>query len=292
MLSATDRGKVADYIAQLGAIDPNQFGMSICLANGQSLSIGDATTEFSIQSISKVFTLALALRRYGDRYWDRVGREPSTNVFNSVQELEVRDGIPANPFVNAGAIATTDSLLVGAEPKETLAEIIRFVRMTASDEEIFIDPDVAKSEKATGHRNWSLAHFLRGSGNLLHEPDLVLDTYFHHCAMAMTCEQLAMSGRFLAGIHPEGNLIPPSQVRSINALMMTSGHYDGSGEFAYRVGIPAKSGVGGGILAVLPGQASIAVWSPGLNAHGNSLLGTKALELLSKALNLSVFAID
>lgn len=288
----TDRGKVADYIPQLAAIDPNQFAMSICLANGKRYSVGDAQTEFSIQSISKVFTLALALGRYGDRYWDRVGREPSTNVFNSVQELEVRNGIPANPYVNAGAIATTDSLLVGSEPKETLAEIIRFVRMTASDEDIFMDPSVAQSEKATGHRNWSLAHFLRGSQNLLHEPDLVLGTYFHHCAIAMTCEQLAMSGRFLAGIHPTADLIPPSQIRSINALMMTSGHYDGSGEFAYRVGIPAKSGVGGGILAVVPRKASIAVWSPGLNQNGNSLLGTLALEQLSDALNLSVFAID
>ncbi|WP_420002647.1 glutaminase [Arenibacterium sp. LLYu02] len=288
---AEDRGKVADYIPELARIDPGKFAMSICLPDGSQYSVGDAQVEFSIQSVSKLFTLAIALGRYGDRFWDRVGREPSTFVFNSVQELEARQGIPPNPFVNAGAIVTTDSLLVGAQPKETLAEILQFVRLAASDESIFMDPSVAQSEKRTGHRNWSLAYFLRACSNLHHDCELTLGTYFHQCAIAMTCEQLARCGRFLAGFHPTGGLISPAHVRSINALMMTCGHYDGSGEFAYRVGIPSKSGVGGGILAVLPGKASIAVWSPGLDAHGNSLLGTVALEHLSNALGLSVFSL-
>lgn len=286
-----ERGSVADYIPELARIDPGQFAISVCLPDGAQVSVGDAETEFSIQSVSKLFTLAIALGRYGDRFWDRVGREPSTYVFNSVQELEARTGIPPNPFVNAGAIVTTDSLLVGATPKETLAEIIRFVRQAASDEEIYIDPAVAESEKLTGHRNWALAHILKACDNLHHDCELVLGTYFHQCAIAMTCEQLARSGRFLAGIHPSGRLISPGHVRSVNALMMTCGHYDGSGEFAYRVGIPGKSGVGGGILAVLPGRASIATWSPGLDEKGNSLLGTFALERLSQALGLSLFSI-
>ncbi len=287
-----DRGKVASYIPELAGIDPGHFGMSICLHDGRQMSIGDADEPFSIQSVSKVFTLAIALGRSGERFWDRVGREPTTNVFNSVQELEIRAGIPSNPFVNAGAIVTTDSLLVGATPKETLGEIIQFLRLAAGDDAIFIDPEVAASEKVTGHRNWSLAHFLKGTGNLMNDCELTLGAYFHHCAISMNCAQLARSGRFLAGIHPGGPLIAPGHVRSINALMMTCGHYNGSGEFAYRVGFPAKSGVGGGILAVLPGRASIAVWSPGLNEHGNSLLGTCALEMLSQQMGLSLFAID
>ncbi len=292
MAQEAERGAVAGYIPELAGIDPNQFAMSVCLPDGSQVSVGDATTEFSIQSVSKLFTLAIALGRYGERFWDRVGREPSTYVFNSVQELEARKGVPPNPFVNSGAIVTTDSLLVGATPKETLAEILRFIRQAASDQDIFMDPSVAESEKTTGHKNWALAHFLRACGNLHHDCELVLGVYFHQCAVAMTCEQLARSGRFLAGIQRSGGLISPGNVRSINALMMTCGHYDGRGEFAYRVGIPAKSGVGGGILAVLPGRASIAVWSPGLDGHGNSLLGTRALERLSRALGLSMFSIQ
>lgn len=290
MRAEQDRGAVASYIPELACIDPGHFAMSVCLPDGTQISVGDANVEFSIQSVSKVFTLAIALGRHGDHFWTRVGREPSTHVFNSVQELEARDGIPPNPFVNAGAIATTDCLLVGATPKETLAEIVQFMRLAASDDAIFIDPDVATSEKETGHRNWALAHFLRSCGNLRHECELTLGTYFHHCALAMTCEQLARAGRFLAGFHPGSNLIAPAHIRSINALMMTCGHYNGSGEFAYRVGIPAKSGVGGGILAVLPNRASIAVWSPGLDRYGNSLLGTQALETLSQGMNLSMFS--
>ena len=291
MSDAEDKGAVAQYIPELAAVDPNQFGISVCLRDGTQINAGHATRDFSIQSISKVFTLAIALGRFGDRFWDRVGREPSTKVFNSVHELEMGKGKPPNPFVNAGAIATTDALLVGATPKETLAEIIQFLRLAAANEEIFIDPSVAESEKATGNKNWALAYFLRACDNLKHECYLTLGTYFHHCAIAMTCEQLARAGRFLAGIYPSGDLIAPGHVRSINSLMMTCGHYDGSGEFAYRVGIPAKSGVGGGILAVVPQRASIAVWSPGLDIHGNSLLGTAALEQLSQELSLSVFSV-
>ncbi len=289
IISATERGRVADYIPELSRIDPRQFAVSVCLSDGTQFDRGDASVRFSIQSVSKVFTLAMALGRFGDEIWIRVGREPSSNAFNSVVDLELEHGKPRNPFVNAGAIVVTDAILAGRFPKQALAEILHFVRSAADDDQIFIDEAVARSENRTGHRNWSLAHFLKSAKNLNHSCDKTLGTYFHQCAIEMSCSQLARAGRFLAGLHGKDALISKNHVRSINALMMTCGHYDGSGEFAYRVGFPGKSGVGGGILAIVPGVASIAVWSPGLNRYGNSLLGTIALEELSAAMKWSVF---
>lgn len=292
MCSARDRGKVADYIPELACVDPNQFGLSICLCDGTQLNYGDAQTPFSIQSVSKAFTLAVALGRFGEGLWRRVGREPSSNAFNSVVDLELEKGKPRNPFVNAGAIVVTDEIMAGRVPRDALAEILWFVRAAAGDDQIFIDESLARSEKLTGHRNWSLAHFLKSSGNLKHDCELTLGTYFHQCAIEMNCVQLARAGRFLAGLSAGDELVSNNHVRSINALMMTCGHYDGSGEFAYRVGFPGKSGVGGGIMAVVPGKASIAVWSPGLNRYGNSQLGTIALEELSLAAGWSVFSVN
>lgn len=287
--AAKGKGDVAKYIPELASVDPDSFAISVCLSDGRQLSAGDASIPFSIQSVSKVFTLAIALGRRGENFWRRVGREPTTNAFNSLQELEDRQGIPSNPFVNAGAIVTTDTILAGSSPAEALAEILLFLRTAASDPDIRIDPRVAESEKLSGHKNWALAHVLAAYDNLAHSCELTLGTYFHHCAIAMTCEQLARSGRFLAGFDTGPRLVRASSVRSINALMLTCGHYNGSGEFAYRVGFPAKSGVGGAILAIVPGKASIATWSPGLDKHGNSLLGTAALEELSNSLGWSVF---
>ncbi|SDW66756.1 glutaminase [Litoreibacter albidus] len=289
MRKAPDKGLVANYIPELATVDPNQFAMSVCLANGQQFSCGDVTTRFSMQSISKAFSLAMALGRYGDGLWSRVGREPTSNAFNSVVDLELGGGKPRNPFVNAGAIVVTDALIGGRTPKETLAEIVQFVRYAVGDADIYINEDMARSENLTGDRNWSLAHFLKSTDNLYHECELTLGTYFHQCAIELNCQQLARAGRFLAGLNPEDEMIANRHVRSINALMMTCGHYDGSGEFAYRVGFPGKSGVSGGILAIVPGVASVAVWAPGLNSFGNSLLGTIALEQLSLAMNWSVF---
>ena len=235
------------------------------------------------------FALAVALGRIGDGLWRRCGREPSSNAFNSVVDLELEGGKPRNPFVNAGAIVVTDAILAGRTPKEALAEMLGFVRAAAGDDDIYMDAGLARSENLTGHRNWSLAHFLKSTDTLLHDCELTLGTYFHQCAIEMSCEQLARAGRFLAGLRAEDDLISRRNVRSINALMMTCGHYDGSGAFAYRVGLPGKSGVGGGIMAVVPGVASIAVWSPGLDRYGNSLLGTQALEALSEGMGWSVF---
>lgn len=289
----TDRGKVADYIPQLAEVDPARFGIAIVTTDGQEFLAGDANTAFSIQSISKVFTLTLALGQVGDRIWNRVGREPSGSTFNSIVQLELEQGKPRNPFVNAGAIAVADMLLGGHQPKEVIGELVQFVRFLADDESITIDRLVARSETETGFRNFALAQFMRSFGRLDHPAEHVLGVYFHHCALAMTCRQLARSGLYLAasGRNPATGrtVVSRDRARRINALMLTCGHYDQSGDFAYRVGLPGKSGVGGGILVVAPGKASVAVWSPGLNRYGNSLLGSHALEMLAQRTGWSIF---
>ncbi len=293
MRDKPDRGEVASYIPELARVDPKSFGLVVIDANGNAAAAGESDTPFSIQSISKVFTLALALGNAGDRLWSRVGREPSGSAFNSIVQLEFERGIPRNPFINAGAIAVTDAILSGHQPREALGEILWFMRFLADDPSIRIDEAVAASEQRTGYRNAALANYMKSFGVLDNPVDFVLGVYFHHCAIAMSCRQLAMAGRFLAqfGSNPTTghSVVQPERARRINALMLTCGHYDGSGEFAYRVGLPGKSGVGGGILAVAPGKASIAVWSPGLDAQGNSLLGQLALEKLSKRLGWSIF---
>lgn len=294
MAEETDRGKVADYIPPLARVDVNQFALSLITSDGETISAGDSQTRFSIQSVSKVFTLALALGQFGDRLWDRVGREPSGDPFNSIVQLEYEKGVPRNPFINAGAIAVTDSILSSYVPKEALGQILEFVRFLASDEDIAIDPDVARAEEATGFRNAALANFMRDYGTVTSPPEMTLGVYYHHCAIAMTTEQLAAAGRFLAfdGCLTPGGVraISARMARQINTLMLTCGHYDGSGEFAFRVGLPGKSGVGGGIMSVAPGHASIGCWSPGLNAVGNSQLASLALERLAQRTGWSVFA--
>ena len=293
MLTRPDRGEVATYIPELARVDPKAFGMAVVDAEGNVALGGDADTLFSIQSVSKVFTLALALGKVGDRLWQRVGREPSGSPFNSIVQLERERGIPRNPFINAGAIAVTDTILAGHQPREALGEILRFMQFLSDDPTIAIDKTVALSEENTGYRNAALANYMKSFGVLQNPVPFTLGVYYHHCAIAMSCRQLAMAGRFLAqfGNNPTTGLsvIPPERARRINAIMLTCGHYDGSGEFAYRVGLPGKSGVGGGILAIAPGRASIAVWSPGLDAAGNSHLGRIALEMLTKQLGWSIF---
>ena len=289
----SERGKVADYIPPLAEVDPQHFGIAITTVDGQEFVAGDADTAFSIQSVSKVFTLTLALGMVGDRLWNRVGREPSGTGFNSIVQLEREEGKPRNPFINAGAIAVADVLLAGHQPKETIGEIVQFVRFLAGDETIVIDQRVARSETETGFRNFALAQFMRAFGKLDHPAEHVLGVYFHHCALAMTCRQLSRAGLFLAagGHNPTTGrtVVSRGRARRINALMLTCGHYDGSGDFAYRVGLPGKSGVGGGILVVAPGKGSVAVWSPGLNESGNSLLGSQALEMLAQRTGWSIF---
>lgn len=286
--SEVSRGRVADSIPELSRIDPTLFGVAIALPTGETITSGDAQVPFSVQSISKVFTLAMALGRIGDELWMRVGREPSGLAFNSILQLEQEGGRPRNPFVNAGAIVVTDAVLATSTPREFLGELLRFIRAAAGDDNIHIRERVAKSEANYAHRNRALAHMLKARENLRNEPDRVLGAYFHQCAVEMNCVQLACAGRFLIG-SPATGLISGDHVRQINALMMTCGHYNGSGEFACRVGLPGKSGVGGGILVIAPRIASVAIWSPGLNEQGNSALGTAGAERLARQMGWNIF---
>ncbi|WP_371397210.1 glutaminase [Fretibacter rubidus] len=288
------RGKVADYIPSLASVSSDKFGITIIDHAGDCYSAGDAHSPFSVQSISKVFSLTMALGSVGDALWTRVGREPSGSPFNSIVQLESEHGIPRNPFINSGAIVVADVLLASYKPSEILGEFIRFMQMVAGDDTIHIDKAVAQSEQATGFRNVALGNYMRAFDNIVHPVEQTLGTYFHFCALSMSCQQLAKAGRYLmcgGRRHPgtADTIISQQRARRILALMMMCGHYDGSGEFAYRVGLPGKSGVGGGILAVAPGIASIAVWSPGLNSHGNSQLGMIALERLVQRTGWSVF---
>ncbi len=296
MAAAPVRGRVADYIPELAKVSGSQFGMAVIAADGREYLAGDALTTFSIQSVSKVFALVEALAAHGEKVWDRVGREPSGSAFNSIIQLELEHGRPRNPFINAGAIAVTDMIAGGHDPREGIGAILRLVRGLSGDDTISVDGAVAYSETATGFRNAALANYMRAFGVIAGPVDSTLQVYFHQCAIAMSCRQLARAGRFLmaGGICPTSGkmIVSPDRARRINALMLTCGHYDASGEFAFQVGLPAKSGVGGGILAIAPGRASIAVWSPGLSPQGNSLLGTEALEELAQAMGWSVFNPD
>jgi glutaminase len=289
-----DRGRVADYIPELAKVSGDHFGIAVVTADGNEHVAGDADTRFSIQSISKVFALVEALSACGDCVWDRVGREPSGSAFNSIVQLEAEGGRPRNPFINAGAIAVTDMIARGT--REGIGDILRLIRSLAGDDSIAVDGAVAYSEAATGFRNAALANYMKSFGSIDGPVASTLDVYFHQCAIAMSCRQLAHAGRFLAhgGVDPRTGrtIVAPERARRLNALMLTCGHYDASGEFAFQVGLPAKSGVGGGILAIAPGRASIAVWSPGLSPQGNSMLGTQALEELAQGMGWSVFNPD
>ena len=286
-------GKVADYIPALARVDANRFGMAVITVDGEMAEYGDAWVPFSIQSISKVFTLTIALSRIGENLWARVGREPSGSRFNSIVQLEAEHGVPRNPFINAGAIVVTDAVLAGRTAAEAIADIRDILRTLADNETIDIDREVATSEAATGFRNYALANFMRGFDNMQSPVEEVLQTYFHQCSLRITCRQLARAGLFLAngGKDPISGeqIISAEHARRICAVMMTCGHYDASGEFAFEVGLPGKSGVGGGILTVVPGKAAIGVWSPGLNESGTSQVGAMALEKLVAKTGWSVF---
>ena len=287
-------GKVADYIPALARVSPDRLGIAFAGADGVVHGAGDCDEPFSIQSISKIFTLALALEKVGVDLWQRVGREPSGSAFNSIVQLESEHGIPRNPLINPGAIVVTDAL-IGEEGSADAAieTLLTLLRAQARDPSVAVDEEVAASESETGARNRSLAWFMRSFGNLHNPVEVVLGAYFRQCAVAMSCRQLAKAGRFLAfdGRNPETGAIvcPPRRARRINSVMMLCGHYDNSGEFAFRVGLPGKSGVGGGILAIAPGHGSIAAWSPALNASGTSAAGAAALEALVGRTGWSVF---
>ncbi|MDA0786885.1 MAG: glutaminase [Proteobacteria bacterium] len=285
------RGKVASYIPALAGVSPEKFGMAIHTVDGVTFSVGDAGEPFSIQSISKVFSLMLAMRIVGDDLWSRVGREPSGNAFNSLVQLEYEQGIPRNPFINAGALVVIDALV--SVLQEAKICFLEFARGLADDPGVNFDEVVSQSEDTHGHVNRALVNFLKAYGNIRTDIDTVLDAYFHHCSLAMNCAQLAHAFLPLANngvsISTEDSVLTALQARQVNSLMLTCGLYDAVGEFAYRVGLPAKSGVGGGIVAVVPGEMTIAVWAPELDETGNSVMGTRALELFSQITQRSIF---
>lgn len=287
----TAGARVASYIPALADVPGHAFGMAIATPDGRIYQAGDAQTRFSIQSISKVLSLSVALTRYSDdEIWQRVGKEPSGQPFNSLVQLELEHGKPRNPFINAGALVVCDMLETRlTAPRQRMLEI---VRQLSGQPDIHYDRYVARSEYEHSARNAAIAWLMKSFGNFHNDVSEVMQTYFHYCALSMSCVELARSFVYLAhqGKSADGTqIITPRQARQINALMITSGMYDGAGEFAWRVGMPAKSGVGGGIIAIIPNKMSIAVWSPGLDSIGNSLAGTAALELLSEQLGSSVF---
>jgi glutaminase len=284
-------GLVADYIPELASVPMDKFGMALRMVSGETYVVGDAEERFSIQSISKIFSLAMAMQLAGDNLWQRVGREPSGNPFNSLVQLEYEDGKPRNPFINAGALVVTDAIL--NHLGDATATIRGFVRALCGKEDIDFDPAVIHSEEMTGHRNKAMAHFLKSFENLDNDPVQVLNAYFHQCSLAMSCVELCEATLFLAnnGVAPVSGdqVMTCNQVKYVNSLLLTCGTYDAVGDFAYRVGLPGKSGVGGGIIAIMPGLFSTCVWSPGLDSSGNSLVGTAALELFTTKTGLSIF---
>ena len=291
ILPYAKEGKQADYIPELAKVNPDQFGMCIHSVYGEIDFIGQADTRFSVQSISKVFALAMCLSLKGDDLWKRVGKEPSGTAFNSLVQLEVEKGIPRNPFINAGAIVLADILLTHLENPEE--EFLVFVRSVAGDDTVSYNEQVANSEREKGYLNAAIANLLKYHGTIDNDIERVLRFYFLMCSVEMSCRELSRAFLAFANHRKKfryaGVKLTPSQVKRINAIMQTCGFYDEAGEFSYLVGLPGKSGVGGGIVAIYPLRYSVAVWSPRLNAKGNSVMGIKALELFTTITEESIF---
>ncbi|MFB9052472.1 glutaminase [Formosa undariae] len=286
-----DSGALPTYIPDLAEVDPKKFGVHITTMDCQNFGMGDCYENFSIQSIAKVLSLILAYKLIGAKTWERVDVEPSGNAFNSLLQLEVEKGIPRNPFINAGALVIADILL--SELKHPKAEFLAFVRDISNNKDINYSSKIASSEKKVGYRNIALCNFIKSLGNIKNEPSDVLDLYFDICSLEMNCKDLSELFLFLANngkkILGQDQILTETQSKRVNALMQTCGFYDESGEFAFRVGLPGKSGVGGGIIAIYPDKYAIAVWSPKLNKKGNSYKGMKFLEQFTSVTKLSIF---
>jgi glutaminase len=283
-------GRVAPEVPALAGVDPHRFGCAVATVDGEVHGVGEFEEPFSVQSISKVFALALVLAPGHEGPWARVGRRPSGDPFNSVAQLEYDRGIPHNPFVNAGALVVTDQLLTLAG--DAAATVCDFVRAETANRHIDSDPAVAASEAAHSDRNAALAHLLASYGNLHNDVEVVLDHYIRQCAIRMSCRDVALAAGFLArhGTRRGGTrMLSRSDAKRMNAVMLMCGPYEGAGEFAYRVGLPSKSGIGGGILAVVPGRCTLCAWSPGLDASGNSVAAVEALDVFSTISGWSIF---
>lgn len=285
------KGAVAGYIPALRRVPVTKFGMSLCTVTGAVYSVGDAEEPFSIQSISKLFTLMLAMSMVGDEIWTRVGKEPSGTPFNSLVQLEREAGVPRNPFINAGALVVLDCVMTHA--KDVKSTIRDYARVLSQNFSIDANPRVLRSERKSGFRNAALAYLLKSHGTIAGNVPRLLDAYCHQCALEMSCLDLsrallALANRGLSPVMGEA-VLTAGQAKRVNSLMLTCGMYDSVGSFAYRVGLPAKSGVGGGIVAVMPGEFTITVWSPELDRSGNSLVGVQALQLFTQMTGISVF---
>lgn len=286
-----DLGEVASYIPELGNINPNKFGVHLTTIDDKAYCFGDSDEKFSIQSIAKVLSLTLAYKLEGGNLWKRVGVEPSGTAFNSLVQLESNKGIPRNPLINAGALVISDVLIsLLKAPKK---EFLQFVRGIANNPKIDYSPKIVKSEKSTGYRNAALVNLMKSYGNIKNDIEEVLDFYFHLCSIELTCQELSKTFLFLAdyGVNPYTNerIISISKSKRINAIMQLCGFYDEAGEFSFKVGLPGKSGVGGGIVAIHPNKYSIAIWSPKINEYGNSNKGMKFLETFTSRTESSIF---
>ena len=290
ILPFADKGKQADYIPALAKVDPDQFGMCLKTIAGDEYPFMQADTRFSIQSIAKVFALAMGLSLKGESLWGKVGKEPSGTAFNSLVQLEIEKGKPRNPFINAGAIVVADILLTELDDAE--GEFLRFVRALSGNDSVDYNMEVALSERQTGYLNAAIANLLKYHGTIENDIEQVLLFYFKMCSVEMSCRELANAFLAFTNHVPfdfAGYRLSQSRIKRLNAVMQTCGFYDEAGEFSYLVGLPGKSGVGGGIVAVYPMRYSVAVWSPRLNSRGNSVMGMKALELLTTATQESIF---
>ncbi|MCP5281869.1 MAG: glutaminase [Rhodoferax sp.] len=283
-------GRVANYIPALACIPIQQFGIALHTVDGQQAWAGDARTPFSIQSVSKVLGLTLALQALGNTLWERIGREPSGNAFNSLLQLENEQGKPRNPFINAGALCVADRLVSAhIQPAQAFADL----GLRLHGKPFVFDDEVARSERETGFRNAALINFIKSFKQIDNDVETVLDLYCRQCAIVSDCVQLARSFSYLAnaGVQPGTGetILSSEQARRVNSVMLTCGTYDAAGEFAFKVGLPCKSGVGGAIVAVVPGQMVLCAWSPGLDETGNSMAARRALELFVTRTGLSVF---
>ncbi len=290
-LHGNREGVVADYIPELAKADPEWFGISVVAVDGQSFDVGDHAQLFSIQSVSKPFLFGLALEAHGrDVVLQRVGVEPTGEAFNAIV-LDESSNRPFNPMVNAGAIATAD-LIAGKDYPERVTRMLSlFSRYCGRD--VYVDNAVFMSERMTGHRNRAIGHLMRNFTMVGERFEDSLELYFQQCSVLVTCHDLAVMGATLAngGVNPVTGTraLPAEYVKDVLSIMLTCGMYDAAGEWAFRVGLPAKSGVAGGIVAVVPGRLGIGVFSPRLDAKGNSVRGVKVCESLSRRFGLHVF---
>lgn len=289
--SLENEGEVASYIPELAKVSGEHFGICLKTLTGDSYSVGDASTKFSIQSVAKVLSLSLVFSKLGEELWSRVDFEPSGFSFNSLIQLETEEGYPRNPLINAGAIVICDLICdLFENPKEAL---LAYIRKLSGVKDLEYNATIAQSERLTGYRNYSILNLIKSFGNIKNDCDKVIDLYFHLCSIEMTCEELAYTFGYLANdgkqLDTGIEIVTPSQSKRINAIMQTCGFYDEAGEFAFRVGLPGKSGVGGGMVAILPGSYAVTVWSPKLNKHGNSFRGMKFLEYFTDETQDTVF---